>query len=641
VFLAVPAGADVSWADQLARFGSGALRTHDAQLATRRAELAQLPPAPGDESSDRIGWHSGYGPPSGLAIRHVQVDLGAVEEFDAVVLVPVNVVYGSHPGPGYGFPVRFRVEAADEPEFAMPAVLADFTAADFPNPGQLPVFVESRDARARFVRVTATQLFSRADSSLFALGELLVFHGQRNLAALAPVTSSAGYTNSPAWEDNNATDGQSVLGAPVRARHPPGNGYHSAIAERDDEAKWVQIDFGREVPIDEVRLFAAAPIDFPARSGFGFPVRFRVEAGADSALSEPVVLGDFTSADFTNPGASPVCVPAQGVAARYVRVTGTRLWRRYQDYVFALAEMQVHSGGMNVAAHAAVEALDSTEIATWSTGFLNDGFTSQGALVDWAEWLRGLSRRRELLVEIAEMERTRVPMAAAGLRALGSWAVTGLLAIAAGVGAWLWSLRRSRQRELRRLRQRIAGDLHDEIGSNLGSITLLSGLARDRNGAGNHTDLAEIHRIAQETADSMRDIVWLMKPGPRSAADLMTRMREIAAGLLAGTEWTFEAEGVTGPFTLEFERQSLLLFKEALNNVRKHAEARHVTIVVRQTGREFALLISDDGAGFDPAVPGSGLGLESMRQRAAAVGGALAITSEPSRGTRLEVHARL
>ena len=168
---------------------------------------------------------------------------------------------------------------------------------------------------------------------------------------------------------------------------------------------------------------------------------------------------------------------------------------------------------------------------------------------------------------------------------------------------------------------------------------MLANLASDH--GDNKPELAEIQRIAQETADSMRDIVWLIQPGRGNSSDLSGRMREIALKQLAGSECVFEAEGVCGPFPLDFERQVMLLFKEALNNIRKHARARRIGIRLTQNGRDFSLLIADDGEGFDMATPRHGHGLVSMNHRAGLIGATLAVESSPSKGTHLALHARL
>lgn len=623
----------------LTDFTSPELRAQRNRLASLRAKLNRLPPQPSDQSTERIGWHSRLSGDA-HAPHSITADLGADAEFDAVVLVPANVPIGSHPGPGYGFPVRFRVEVLDEDPTSLPVTLADFTSSDFPQPGNLPVAIETPGARGRFVRVTATRSFIRDGIALFALGELMVLRGSQNLAAGAAVRVSDNYANAPAWQPENATDGQGVLGPPLRIEPAPGNGFHSTIAKDAATTKWVQLDLGRAQAIDEVRLHAARPKDFPPRRGFGFPPRFRVEASASADFAQPATLAGWTEHDFPNPGENPVTIAARGVEARFVRMTATRLWERNDDFIFALAEMEVFAGGENVARGASVQASDNLEEGSWSAVHLNDGFTSQGRLVDFAGWLRDLSRRRELLLDVDALDRSLAPLVRKAQQRL-AWSASGAAAIGVMVVAWLVVARRRRhQHELTRLRQRIAADLHDEIGSNLGSIALLARLAADQRDADPRADLADIHRIARETAESMRDIVWLIQPGPRAVADMIARMREVAAQLLAEVEWSFEADEVGGPFSLEFERQVFLLYKEALNNIRRHARARRVAIRVEQQGGEFVLRIVDDGAGFDPAHASAGHGLASMRQRAGLIGGRLEIRSQPAQGTQLELHVR-
>ncbi|HLK59988.1 MAG TPA: DUF1553 domain-containing protein, partial [Chthonomonadaceae bacterium] len=176
-------------------------------------------------------------------------------------------------------------------------------------------------------------------------------------------------------------------GAPTSALTPtesPTNGYHSAIEARPDVEKWVQVDLGRSVPIETIRLLPARPTDFADTPGFGFPVRFRVAISDEPTLAHAETLADHTQADYPNPGDTPVVLSTGKHTARYIRVTATRLWPRTHDYVFALAEIQVLSGGKNVAQGAAVTARDSIEAGRWSTRFLTDNFDSRQSLTPQA-----------------------------------------------------------------------------------------------------------------------------------------------------------------------------------------------------------------------------------------------------------------
>lgn len=627
------------WLQPAARFLNRNYRQLDDREAKLRVELASLPKSPVSQQSERIGWHSLFAR-SANATKWLQLDLGDAVAFDSVVLVPADVAYGAYPGPGFGFPQRFRVEVSDDVAFSEPRLLAAFDDADFPNPGNAPVFLSTPGAAGRFIRITATRLWPRGDVALFALGEVFVWRNGTDVAAQAHVSVSDAYNNSPTWESANATDGESVLGAPVEMGAAPGNGWHAQIERSPDVTKWVQVDLGAEMPLDEVRLYPARPNNFPARRGFGFPVRFRVEASNDEAFARPVMLFDQTSADFVNPAENPVILPAKSIRARFIRVTATKLWERTNDYIFALAELEAYSGGKNVARGAVVTSLDSIETTTWSRRFLVDGFNSQGRIVELEGWLRGLSRRREIGDELQQLEGARGHLAASLIAETTRWGSILVLLAAAILVWWLQHRARARKNEVEALRQRIASDLHDEIGSNLATIALLSHLAQRQAGEAK-ADLAEINRVARETAASMRDIVWLIKPGVEDVDDFVTKLRETAALMLAGLEWQFDGDVFTGSLSLEWKREILLIFKEALHNIRRHAAAHRVTIRLADQGGEFVMEIADDGVGFDVNSAPVGHGLANQRQRAQALGGELRIDSKPGTGTVVILRAKL
>jgi hypothetical protein len=165
----------------------------------------------------------------------------------------------------------------------------------------------------------------------------------------------------------------------------PSNGWHSGIASTPDAVKWVEIDLGRDVAIDEIRLVPARPTDFKDTPGFGFPPSYRVELDGHPLL---------TATDVENPKDKPVVV--KGRKGRVVRVTATKLWERASDYVFALAELEVLSGGANVAADARVASFDSIEAGRWGTSKLVDGYDSRAGL-------KSSGRRAELQKALAAL----------------------------------------------------------------------------------------------------------------------------------------------------------------------------------------------------------------------------------------------
>ncbi len=131
------------------------------------------------------------------------------------------------------------------------------------------------------------------------------------------------------------------------SRNSATNGYHSAIHPQPEATAWVQVDFGSPMSIDEIRLIPARPVDFPDTPGFGFPTRFRVELSDDPAFATAECVASSERADHEKPEDEPYVIRPAGRAARFVRVTATRLWKRLDDYLFALAELEVMSGGIN------------------------------------------------------------------------------------------------------------------------------------------------------------------------------------------------------------------------------------------------------------------------------------------------------
>jgi CheY-like chemotaxis protein len=134
--------------------------------------------------------------------------LGRPVTIDEVRLLPVRPTDFADE-PGHGFPVRFRVEASLDAEFAKPIVLLDSTQHDFVNPGDNLVIIPAKRQPARFVRVTATQLWFAGDVADFALAELQVYSDDHNVALGAQVTASDEFGDSrfPRWSPQYLVDG--------------------------------------------------------------------------------------------------------------------------------------------------------------------------------------------------------------------------------------------------------------------------------------------------------------------------------------------------------------------------------------------------------------------------------------------------
>jgi signal transduction histidine kinase len=227
------------------------------------------------------------------------------------------------------------------------------------------------------------------------------------------------------------------------------------------------------------------------------------------------------------------------------------------------------------------------------------------------------------------------------------WWFVSLVALALLALAYaVYRYRKLRQVELERVRKRIATDLHDDIGAGLSRIAVLSEVARhEADGSPVKERLSTIAGASRELVDSMSDIVWVINPERDQLRDLTQRMRRFASDVFAARE-TGLIFRVPGPeqqlkVGADVRRQVFLIFKEAINNVVRHAECATVEVELSVEAQNFALTVRDDGCGFDVNAAGEGNGLASMRMRAQLLGGELHLDSNAGQGTTLILRAPL
>jgi signal transduction histidine kinase len=212
------------------------------------------------------------------------------------------------------------------------------------------------------------------------------------------------------------------------------------------------------------------------------------------------------------------------------------------------------------------------------------------------------------------------------------------------IGWMLYSAHRyrmSRVIEMERVRTRIAMDLHDDIGSTLSQIGILSEVARQQAGDSPASlSLARLAEISRGVGSSMSDIVWAVNPQRDRGADLIQRMRRFGEELLNGGNIAFDCTApeavLAASIPADVRREVYLVFKESVNNIARHANCRSATARLSISSGELRLEVRDDGDGFDTAHGATrGNGLASMSRRAHHVQGTLSILSGSGRGTAI------
>jgi signal transduction histidine kinase len=209
------------------------------------------------------------------------------------------------------------------------------------------------------------------------------------------------------------------------------------------------------------------------------------------------------------------------------------------------------------------------------------------------------------------------------------------------MGYLFYYLKIQRELEAERLRARLARDLHDDIGSSLSSISILSDIGI-KNVSSNPEETQfifnKISESSHKTMESMKDIVWTVNPENDEIDSILTRVRVYCSEILEpkGIEYVFKANREVENIKLPMEqrRNFYLIFKEAINNIAKYSKCTGVTITILKPDGKIEMGITDNGIGFNPVnVTDKGNGLKNMNERAKSLNGVLRITSKVGEGT--------
>ena len=201
-----------------------------------------------------------------------------------------------------------------------------------------------------------------------------------------------------------------------------------------------------------------------------------------------------------------------------------------------------------------------------------------------------------------------------------------------------------RQIEMEKMRNHIAQDLHDDIGSTLTSITMLSNLGLlppEKNELLMRTNLEKIKERSAAIMETMDDIVWAINPQNDTMEQVLFRMKEFASEILEplNINYAFEEKGnfSSTKFDIKKRKDLYLIFKEAINNAAKYSRCRDMLIRLHEKQQSLQMEITDDGKGFDEKQIKNGNGLSNMRERAASMGAKILIISTVDNGTRISL----
>lgn len=210
---------------------------------------------------------------------------------------------------------------------------------------------------------------------------------------------------------------------------------------------------------------------------------------------------------------------------------------------------------------------------------------------------------------------------------------------------YFWFLYDFRQRmKVEAIRERIAADLHDEVGANLNSITFITEMLRKQNAKNEKTDLLleKISANSVESANLISDTIWALNPNYDSFEKLIERIKSFALGLLSAKDIAFSIENnlpnQLHELAIEQRRNLYLIIKEAINNIAKHSNAKKAFLRIEETDIGLKIIIGDDGVGFDTTQVSEGNGLKNYQIRAINSEITVKVSSEVGNGTLIEVY---
>jgi two-component sensor histidine kinase len=209
-----------------------------------------------------------------------------------------------------------------------------------------------------------------------------------------------------------------------------------------------------------------------------------------------------------------------------------------------------------------------------------------------------------------------------------------------GIGIYFFALYNLRQKlKLQDVRNRIAADLHDEVGSNLNSIAIFVELLRRKSPPELLPILEKITSNSVESVQLMQDTIWAIQSKNDDFQKFTDRMRGFATEVLAakGISLDFDNQIVShkNSLSMDARKNAYLIYKEAINNIVKHSKATKAEVRISEANNQILIEVSDNGIGFDQNQATEGNGLHNFEQRAEDNEMKLNIDSMQGKGTKV------
>ncbi|MFC5051370.1 hypothetical protein ACFPK9_12200 [Rubritalea spongiae] len=601
-------------------------------------ELAQLPNPSMRSGTGTIGFRSKWHPDANHR-EWIKIDLGGEFMIDEIILVPLIRRDAEGNFLADGVPHNFVIRVGTD-EDLVGKVVARYHKPDGTFSGSAPLVISLNPTVASWVKLEAVTLSQRNFDGHYVLqlSEMLVFHQDVNVALRRCVeTSSESRGVESAWGSLYLTDGQ----MPYLMDAAGGNPSVAYLSFSAEEHVFT-MDLGKAYPLSEVHLHSLEQGDMVPQSaadGIGVPGQLQILGANRADFQDAVTLLELGPTDLR--GSGPIKMwPFPETTCRYVRfVADAPLIRETNETLFKVgfAEIALFSAGQNIALGTNVELDSFNEKPRRSGKSLTDGNNLYGAILPIRNWLEGLARRHALELEkslVTEELAVRYGRQKRNLKRVG-WlaAVLGIGIVATILINWV-----TRRRYVAKLKERLAADLHDELGADVHAIGLLSDAADTAHASPEEwkTLHRRIREMTERTGIAIRHcanmieakglVIGLAEDMRRAARRSMGRFHH---------EITMEGEGYLDQLPAQTRLDLLLFYKECLVNISRHSGATGFGTELIASPESLQLTVSDNGTGIAETegvkVP------PSLQRRAKLLGARVEIVQVQGEGTRIKL----
>ncbi len=589
-----------------------------------------------------------------LAKEWIRIELGRELPVDQIVLVPT---IGGDSKKGFqakAFPVNFRILAGSG---QTTNVVAAFTEEDGLLPRIAPLVVSCDSINASWVGVEATKLSLRGVGIGYGLelSEVMVFSGLDNVALGRPVSVSSSKQVFKARNERFLTDGF----VPYMMDSANGTGSSSVgfrSRERFSKATLI-IDLQKPCPINQINLHAIdtyRTVPETAPSDSATPPRLRVTGANRPDFAAPVPLLEFRHESVYHSG--PIRMQRfPEKTCRYVRLELLEFQRGIytfdRRFLAGFSEIEVLSKGRNVALGKPVIG-ENLPNQGGDLALLTDGNNYFGKILPMRTWMKQLAKRHDLEAERPEVATELTLRYARQTRNLNiMYWLAALLSAGTIIVVLLernirqraaFKSRMQQQLEAKRIRTSISRDLHDDVGSTIGALSMgLELLKSNLAGDADRASVQDLQQVCREATVALRESISMTRKETVTLHDFVNSMRERVLFILGPDriEFTQDNGMVDRRISLSMERNMMLIFKEILHNHQKHSRADKLYIRVGtiQT-KAFFIEARDQGVGFDMDRKEEGhWGMETMEERAKEIGAELEIQSAAGEGTTVRL----